>query len=331
MPEAGSCLCLPPPGSPGPCAAHPSWGAELWEGAASGSPAPGGPGAHPSLRAAAISGMYWGAAGPGNPWSCPGQGGLGVAPASGGGGVAVPSTAPTGRSAVVRPAKHGGGEVCGLWSGGPLGPVAATCRLVFPLRLCQAGRGPGSLGVLRRAALAAGSGSVPPCPLQVPPGSVIQEARAVQEEPPAPGGRRGGQETTPLIHALLGSACVTHPPAAQGELRRLPLGAVGGRGAATPSPPRCRGEAAGDAVPWPSGTGSSWKGSPRFLPPGTLGGCPRFPGSRAHGPGTAAPERAAGVGSCSLSSSFPWFLCLIAEHWGTAGGGGTTGMGTHPA
>lgn len=199
------------------------------------------------------------------------------------------------------------------------GPVAARCRLVFPWWLCWAGRGPGSPGVPRRAAaLAAGSGS---CPRQVPPGLVIQEAGAVQEEPPAPGGRRGGrQETTPLIHALLGSACVTHPPAAQGELRRLPLGAAGGPGHCHPFPAQVlwgsgRG-AGGDAVPRPSGTGSSWKGSPRFLPPGTLGGCPRFPGSRAHGSARASSCCLV----CSLSSSFPRSLCPVAEHWGTAGG-----------
>lgn len=133
------------------------------------------------------------------------------------------------------------------------------------------------------------------------------------------GGGGGGQETTPLIHALLCSACVTHPPAMQGELRRLPLGVAGvgagGWGAATPSLPRCSGQEVtlrpgrallGGGGPFLEGLAAfPSAGHALRLPPLSREPCPR--------------QRAAGAGSCSLSSSFPRSLRPVAERWGGDG------------
>lgn len=92
---------------------------------------------------------------------------------------------------------------------------------------------------------------------------VIQEARAEQEEPPAPGGRRGGRK--PLLPFML---CWALPASrslrSTGRAEPLPLGAAGGAGA-LPSPPQPLGKRL-------LGTGASWKCSctsflPTWLPP----------------------------------------------------------------
>lgn len=66
---------------------------------------------------------------------------------------------------------------------------------------------------------------------------VIQEARAEQEEPPAPGGRRGGGRKPLLPFMLCWALPASRSLRSTGRAEPLPLGAVrGGRGAATPSP-----------------------------------------------------------------------------------------------
>lgn len=106
---------------------------------------------------------------------------------------------------------------------------------------------------------------------------VIQEARAEQEEPPAPGGRRGGRK--PLLPFML---CWALPASrslrSTGRAEPLPLGAAGGgRGAATPSP------AFGEAA---AGHGGFLEMLPHFLPPHTA--APAFQGWQAFGPTASA-------------------------------------------
>lgn len=131
---------------------------------------------------------------------------------------------------------------------------------------------------------------------------VIQEARAEQEEPPAPGGRRGGRK--PLLPFML---CWALPASrslrSTGRAEPLPLGAAGGPGRCLPLPSlwgsgcRARG-LPGNAPALPS-----------FLPTG----CPCFPGM-------------AGARSRRLCSSFPRSpLPRSAEEEGQS-----RGM-THPA
>lgn len=105
---------------------------------------------------------------------------------------------------------------------------------------------------------------------------VIQEARAEQEEPPAPGGRRGGRK--PLLPFML---CWALPASrslrSTGRAEPLPLGVAGGPG-------RC--------LPLPSlwGSGCRARGLPGNAPalPSSPHGCPRFPGMAALGPTASA-------------------------------------------
>lgn len=114
--------------------------------------------------------------------------------------------------------------------------------------------------------------------------SVIQEARAEQEEPPAPGGRRGGRK--PLLPFML---CWALPASrslrSTGRAEPLPLGAAGGPGRCHPL-----------LSLW--GSGCRARGLPGNAPalPSSPHGCPRFPGM-------------AGGRSHCLGSSFPQSLC----------------------
>lgn len=123
-------------------------------------PNPGGPGAHPGLRAAALSG---GAVqlptGVGGKVGCTGeQQGQGTHGAARSGGLGVPPASEgacnIGQPATVFPSQAQQRQRRGVWATvwWPTGGCGCNCAAWFsPSRLCQAGRGPGSPGVPRRA------------------------------------------------------------------------------------------------------------------------------------------------------------------------------------
>lgn len=216
-------------------AAHPSWGAELWEGAAW----PGGHRARPGLRAADISdGAMQLCSGVGSEVGWTGEPG-----ARGAQGTPL-------HKAVLPPdraqrAEEGGWATIWRWLREAAPHLPAHRRFLR---------------------------------------SVIQEARAEQEEPPAPGGRRGGRK--PLLPFML---CWALPASrslrSTGRAEPLPLGAAGGPGRCHPL-----------LSLW--GSGCRARGLPGNAPalPSSPHGCPRFPGM-------------AGVRSHCLGSSFPQSLC----------------------
>lgn len=88
---------------------------------------------------------------------------------------------------------------------------------------------------------------------------VIQEARAEQEEPPAPGGRRGGGRKPLLPFMLCWALPASRSLRSTGRAEPLPLGAAGG-GRAAASPSQTFGEAA-------AGPGGFLEMLLHFLPP----------------------------------------------------------------
>lgn len=263
MPEAGSCRCLPLPGFPwnlvcSQGAAQPSWAAELWEGAGSGSPTRGvlvhipASGLQPFLVGLRSSPPGWvarwdvlGSSKAREPTELPGAGGLGYP-------LHLRGPVILGSRPRSFPAKHsrGRGEECGLRSGGPPGAVAATVPPGFPppgsarraggpaARACRGGQ----------ATLAAGSSSVPPCPLQVPPRVGDSGSRGCAGGTASTWGAEGcGGAGNHSSHSCFARLCLRHASSGSAG-RAAQTSSGGGEGGAGVLPPPTRPGAFGEVA-----------------------------------------------------------------------------------
>lgn len=169
MPEAGFCLCLPLPGSPGPCGAQfacrvlpvPVGVQSCGRGLVLAAQPLGvlvhipAPGQQLFLVRLCSSPPGWAArwdvAGPGNPWSCPEQGGLGYPLHLW--GLVVPSAAPIGWAVVVPPGQAQQRRRRGVWAmvWWPTGAGGCNVPPGFPLEAL-----PGGLGAWQPGRAAAG-------------------------------------------------------------------------------------------------------------------------------------------------------------------------------